>query len=178
MWQTALGTNVLTIQSGPKPGTIRNPFTTGLTSHGLTGIGLKSMRFASVQQLSTAITACLERPEIQQKAAMLSRQLAKEPRATPLPRANAPKMGGPFMLVVSNMNFIFHIYIYIIYIYYIIYIIYILYIFIILYIYVYYIYIYIIYIYIFIILYIYIIYIILYYIYIIYILYIWDNSSH
>lgn len=42
------------------------------------GIGLKSMRFASVQQLSTAITACLERPEIQQKAAMLSRQLAKE----------------------------------------------------------------------------------------------------
>ena len=109
-WQTALGTNVLTIQSGPKPGTIRNPFTIGLTSHGLTGIGLKSMRFASVQQLSTAITACLERPEIQQKAAMLSRQLAKEPRVAPLPRG-APKMGGPFMLVVSNMNFVFHIYI-------------------------------------------------------------------
>ena len=116
-WQTALGSNVLTIQSGPKPGTIRNPFTLGLTSHGLTGIGLKSMRFASVQQLSTAITACLERPEIQQKAAMLSRQLAKEPRVAPLPRG-APKMGGPFMLVVSNMNFIFHIYIiYILYIY-------------------------------------------------------------
>ena len=111
VWQTALGTNVLTIQSGPKPGTIRNPFTTlGLTSHGLlTGIGLKSMRFASVQQLSTAITACLERPEIQQKAAMLSRQLAKEPRVT---RGCQGGMRQKWevhwcWLVVSNMFYIF-----------------------------------------------------------------------
>ena len=68
-----------------------SPHFCGLPMNFTAGIGLKSMRFASVQQLSSAITACLERPEIQQKAAMLSRQLAKVPRVQRKPWEDAPK---------------------------------------------------------------------------------------